>query len=60
MYADGTDGSRRERGAAAGRGRRAAAVIALILGLAGFAVSAVGLAIQLLPRHFSAGEQSQI
>ena len=60
MYADGTDGSRRERGAPAGRGRRAAAVIALILGLAGFAVSAVGVAIQLLPRHFSAGEQSQI
>ena len=60
MYADGTDGSRRERGAPAGRGRRAAAVIALILGLAGFAVSAVGVAIQLLPRHFSAEEQSQI
>ena len=60
MYADGTDGSRRERGARAGRGRRAAAVIALILGLAGFAVSAVGVAIQLLPRHFSAREQSQI
>ena len=60
MYADGTDGSRRERGAPAGRGRRAAAVIALILGLAGFAVSAVGVAIQLLPRHFSAKEQSQI
>ena len=60
MYADGTDGSRRERGAPAGRGRRAAAVIALILGLAGFAVSTVGVAIQLLPRHFTAGEQSQI
>jgi hypothetical protein len=60
MYADGTDGSRRERGAPAGRGRRAAAVIALILGLAGFAISAVRLAIQVLPRHFSAEEQSQI
>ena len=60
MYADGTDGSRRERGAPAGRGRRAAAVIALILGLAGFAVSAFGVAIQLLPRHFSASEQRQI
>ncbi|HEX5292015.1 MAG TPA: hypothetical protein VFX25_24365 [Streptosporangiaceae bacterium] len=60
MYADGTDGSRRERGAPTGRGRRAAAVIALILGLAGFAVSAIGLALQLLPRHFSAEEQSQI
>ena len=44
----------------AGRGRRAAAVIALILGLAGFAVSAIGVAIQLLPRHFSASEQRQI
>jgi hypothetical protein len=60
MYADGTDGSRRERGAPGGSGRRAAAVIALILGLAGFAVSAVGVAIQLLPRHFSTEEQSQI
>jgi len=55
MYADGTDGSRR-----GGAGRRAAAVIALILGLAGFAVSAIGVTIQLLPRHFSASEQSQI
>jgi len=69
MYADGTDGSRRERGAAPGspgspgspgRGRRAVAVIALILGLAGFAVSAIGVAIQVLPRHFSASEQRQI
>jgi hypothetical protein len=60
MYADGTDDSRRERGAPGGRGRRAAAVIALVLGLAGLAVSAVGVAIQLLPRHFSAEEQSQI
>ena len=66
MYADGTDGSRRERGAApgspgsTGRGRRAAAVVALILGLAGFAVSAIGVAIQILPRHFSASEQRQI
>ena len=69
MYADGTDGSRRERGAAPGspgspgspgRGRRVAAVVALILGLAGFAVSAIGVAIQVLPRHFSASEQRQI
>jgi hypothetical protein len=71
MYADGTDGSgpssvRRDGGGAAGssgspgRGRRAAAVIALILGLAGFAVSAIGVAIQLLPRHFSASQQRQI
>ena len=56
MYADGTDGSRR-RGV---RARRAAAVIALILGLAGFAVSAFGVAIQLLPRHFTASQQRQI
>src|SRR6516162_4477398 len=46
MYAEGTDGSRRERGVPPGRrGRRAAAIIALILGLAGFAVSAFGVAI---------------
>jgi hypothetical protein len=32
----------------------------MILGLAGFAISAIGVAIQLLPRHFSASEQSQI
>ena len=43
-----------------GRGRRVAAVIALILGLAGFVVSAIGVTIQLLPRHFSASEQRQI
>jgi hypothetical protein len=42
------------------RGRRAAAVAALILGLAGFAISMTGVAIQLLPRHFTAGEQRQI
>ena len=71
MYADGTDGSRRGSvgwdGDASpgspgspGRGRRAAAVIALILGLAGFVVSAIGVTIQLLPRHFSASEQRQI
>ena len=68
LYPDGTDGGRRERGAAAGspgspgrgRGRRVAAVIALILGLAGFVVSAIGVTIQLMPRHFSASEQRQI
>ena len=48
------------RGLGRGRGRRVAAVIALILGLAGFAVSAIGVALQLMPRHFSAGEQRQI
>src|SRR5262249_31507002 len=42
------------------RGRPAAAIIALILGLAGFAVSAFGVAIQLLPRHFTASQQRQI
>jgi hypothetical protein len=66
MYAEGTDGSRRPRGGSSGspgssgRGRRAAAVIALILGLAGFAVSAIGVAVQLLPRHFTAAQQRQI
>ena len=39
---------------------RAAAVIALILGLAGFAVATFGIATQLLPRHFTASEQRQI
>jgi hypothetical protein len=57
MYADGTDAGRQGRG---GRGRRAAAILALILGLVGFAVSAAGVAIQLLPRHFTAGQQRQI
>src|SRR5207245_7083617 len=33
---------------------------ALLLGLAGVAVSAIGVAIQLLPRHFSASQQRQI
>ena len=56
MDADGTDGSRR-RGV---RARRAGAVIALVLGVAGFAVSAFGVAIQLLPRHFTASQQRQI
>jgi hypothetical protein len=39
---------------------RAAAVIALILGVAGFAAAAFGIATQLLPRHFTASEQRQI
>lgn len=42
------------------RGRRAAALIALALGLAGFGISAAGLAIQLLPRQFTAAQQRQI
>jgi hypothetical protein len=46
-----------------GRGtgfRRAAAVVALVLGLAGLVISGGGLAIQLLPRHFTAGQQQEI
>jgi hypothetical protein len=42
------------------RARRAAAIIALILGLAGFAVSVFGMAVHLLPRHFTASQQRQI
>ena len=42
------------------RGRRAAALIALVLGLAGFVISATGMATQLLPRRFSAAQQRQI
>ena len=60
MYADGTDVGRRDHGGSPGRGRRAAAIIALILGLVGFAVSMTGVAIQLLPRQFTAGQQRQI
>jgi hypothetical protein len=57
MYADGTDVGRQDRG---GRGRRAAAILALILGLVGFAASMTGVAIQLLPRQFTASQQRQI
>jgi hypothetical protein len=42
------------------RGRRIAALIALVLGLAGFVISATGMATQLLPRRFSAAQQRQI
>jgi hypothetical protein len=42
------------------RGRRAAALIALVLGLAGFVISATGMATQLLPRRFSAAQEQQI
>jgi hypothetical protein len=42
------------------RGRRVAAVIAIVLGLAGFGTSMTAVAIQLLPRHFTAGQQQQI
>src|ERR1700751_1684501 len=50
-------GNRPSRGA---RGRRAAALIALVLGLAGFVISATGMATQLLPRRFSTAQQQQI
>jgi len=59
MHGDGTYGSRRGRGGRT-RGRRAAAVLALILGLTGFAVSMTGVAVQVLPRHFTASQQRQI
>jgi hypothetical protein len=42
------------------RGRRAVALLALALGLAGLAISATAVAIQLLPRHFTAAQQRQI
>ncbi|MGH3202646.1 MAG: hypothetical protein ACRDOA_17635 [Streptosporangiaceae bacterium] len=42
------------------RGRRVAALIALVLGVAGFVISGTGTAIQLLPRRFSAAQQQQI
>ena len=42
------------------RGRRVAALIALVLGLAGFVISATGMATQLLPRRFSAAQQQRI
>jgi hypothetical protein len=42
------------------RGRRALALIVLALGLAGLAISATAVAIQLLPRHFTAAQQRQI
>ena len=50
-------GDQPRRGA---RGRRAAALTALVLGVAGFVISAAGLATQLLPRQFSAAQQQQI
>jgi hypothetical protein len=40
--------------------RRVAAVVALILGLVGLGISGAGLVIQLLPRHFTVGEQQAI
>ncbi len=55
--ADYGDGCRPPRG---GQNRRLAASIALLLGLTGLVVSAIGLTIQMLPRHFSAEQQHQI
>jgi hypothetical protein len=55
--ASGYEPPRERRGA---RGRRVAALIALVLGLAGFVISATGMATQLLPRRFSPAQQQQI
>jgi hypothetical protein len=66
MYADGTNGDGYGRAVfpgrpgSAGRGRRVAAVIALVLGVAGLGISLTGVAVQMLPRHFSADQQRQI
>ncbi len=53
-------GRRHGRRAGHGQGRRVAAIIALVLGVVGFAISATGMAIQLLPRQFTVGQQRQI
>jgi hypothetical protein len=53
-------GDQPRRGARGPRYRRAAVLIALALGLAGFVISATGLAIQLLPRQFTGAQQQQI
>ena len=42
------------------RGRRIRALIVLVLALAGLAVSVTGLAVQVLPRHFTAAQAEQI
>ncbi len=42
------------------RFRRGAAIVALVLGLIGFAVCAVAVAIAVLPRHFTGGQRQQI
>jgi hypothetical protein len=42
------------------QGRRAVALGALILGVAGFAASMTGVAVWVLPRQFTAGQQRQI
>lgn len=48
------------RGRSNTRRRRLAAVAVLVLGVAGLAVSLLGVAFQLLPRHFTAQQQRQI
>jgi hypothetical protein len=40
--------------------RRVAAIVALVLGLVGLVISAAGLVIEIMPRHFSAGQQQAI
>ena len=47
-------------GARGARVRRAAALIALALGVAGLAVSAIGLTAAVLPRQFTAAQRQQI
>jgi hypothetical protein len=42
------------------RRRRFVALTALVLGVAGFAAATTGVAVQLLPRQFTAGQQRQI
>jgi hypothetical protein len=54
------DGGEQSRAHGAGRGRRAAVLVALILGLVGLAVAVTGVVIQVLPRQFTASEQRRI
>ena len=55
-----TAGRRHGGRAGRGQGRRAASIIALVLGIVGFAISAAGVTIRLLPRQFTVGQQRQI
>jgi hypothetical protein len=59
-YTEGTYGGRGSRGGSPGRGRRAVALLALTLGIVGLIASLAGVAIQLLPRRFTADQQRQI
>lgn len=43
-----------------GRAGRTVAVVALVLGVAGLVISLAGIAVQVLPRRFTAGQQRQI